>query len=83
MAEGMGCVGMRVERAEDFKPAFEKAVASGLPTVISVATEIETPQYRSAWYPYPKNFGDTWKAGPVVGQEGHGFVMPTFTKTDK
>jgi acetolactate synthase-1/2/3 large subunit len=83
MAEGMGCVGLRVERAEDFKPAFEKAVASGLPTVISVATEIETPQYRSAWYPYPKNFSDTWKAGPVVGQDGHGFVMPTFTKTDK
>lgn len=83
MAEGMGCVGIRVEKAEEFKPAFEKALASGVATVISVATEIETPQYRSAWYPYPKNFNETWTPGPVGGQEGHGFVMPTFTKTEK
>lgn len=81
MAEGMGCVGIRVEQAKDFKPAFERALASGQPTVISVATEIETPQYRSAWYPYPKDFGDTWKAGPIAGQDTHGFVMPAFTKT--
>src|SRR5207245_7724670 len=47
MAEGMGCVGIRVEKAEEFKPAFEAAVASGRSTVISVATELETPQYRS------------------------------------
>jgi acetolactate synthase-1/2/3 large subunit len=80
MAEGMGCVGVRVEKAEDFKPAFEAALASGLPTVISVATEIETPQYRSAWYPYPKDYHASWKAGPVAGAEKQGFVMPTFNK---
>jgi acetolactate synthase-1/2/3 large subunit len=80
MAEGMGCVGVRVEKAEDFKPAFEAAVASGLPTVISVATEIETPQYRSAWYPYPKDWNQTWRPGPVDGGENKGFVMPTFEK---
>ena len=80
MAEGMGCVGIRVEKASEFKPAFEAALASGLPTVISVATEIETPQYRSAWYPYPKDFNATWTPGPVSGQENQGFVMPTFTK---
>lgn len=83
MAEGMGCIGVRVEKAGDFKPAFEAALASGLPTVISVATEIETPQYRSSWYPYPKNFGDAWKAGPIPGQESHGFVMPSFTKAEE
>jgi len=83
MAEGMGCVGIRVEKASEFKPAFEAALASGLPTVISVATEIETPQYRSAWYPYPKDFNATWTPGPVSGQENQGFVMPTFTKAQE
>ena len=80
MAEGMGCGGVRVEKAADFKPAFEAAMKSGKPTVISVATEIETPQYRSAWYPYPKDFNATWKPGPVPGQVNHGFEMPSFTK---
>ncbi|MBB3527011.1 thiamine pyrophosphate-binding protein [Rhizobium sp. BK456] len=80
MAEGMGCVGVRVDKAEDFKPAFEAAMASGLPTVISVATEIETPQYRSAWYPYPKNWNETWKPGLVAGETGKAFEMPTFEK---
>ena len=83
MAEGMGAVGVRVEKAEDFKPAFEAAVASGKPTVISVATEIETPQYRSAWYPYPKNWSDTWKAGPVEGAQNHGFIIPNFVEEGK
>jgi acetolactate synthase-1/2/3 large subunit len=82
MAEGMGCVGIRVDRAEDFKPAFEEAMASGKATVISVATEIETPQYRSAWYPYPKDYHSAWKPGPVPGQESHGFEMPTFAESD-
>jgi acetolactate synthase I/II/III large subunit len=82
MAEGMGCVGVRVDKADEFKGAFEVALASGKPTVISVATEIETPQYRSAWYPYPKNFNETWKAGPIVGQESHAFVMPSFKKAE-
>ena len=83
MAEGMGCVGVRVDKAEEFKAAFEAALASGQPTVISVATEIETPQYRSAWYPYPKNFNDTWKPGPVAGAHEHGFVMPVFSKPEE
>ena len=45
-------------------------------------SEIETPQYRSAWYPYPKDFNATWKPGLVDAPEGHGFVMPTFSKED-
>ncbi|WP_226553885.1 thiamine pyrophosphate-binding protein [Celeribacter naphthalenivorans] len=83
MAEGMGCVGIRIEKAEDFKPAFEKAIESGLPTVFSIATEIETPQYRSAWYPYPKDFNETWTAGPIAGAgDHHGFEMPDFQADD-
>ena len=83
MAKGMGCEAVRVEKAADFKPAFEAAVASGRPTVISVATEIATPQYRSAWYPYPKNWNETWKPGPIAGAEVKGFVMPTFNEDGK
>jgi len=81
MAKSLGCAGVRVEKAEDFKPVFEAAVASGQPTVISVATELSTPQYRSAWYPYPKNWDETWKAGPVGGQETSGFEMPAQFNT--
>jgi acetolactate synthase I/II/III large subunit len=83
MAQGMGCDAVRVEKASDFKPAFEAALASGRPTVISVDTEIETPQYRSAWYPYPKDWYATWKPGPIAGAETKGFVMPTINKDGK
>lgn len=84
MAKGMGAEAVRVSRAEDFKPAFERAVESGLPTVISVDTEIETPQYRSSWYPYPNNWNETWKAGPVADQGGgSGFEVPTFVAPNK
>lgn len=82
MAKGMGCEAVRVEEADEFKPALEAALASGKPTVISVATEIETPQYRSAWYPYPKDWNESWKPGPIAGTEAQkGFVMPTFDST--
>ena len=79
MAKGMGAEGIRISRAEDFKPAFERAIASGMPTVISVDTEISTPQYRSAWYPYPASWSETWKPGPVAAPAGaSSFEVPTF-----
>jgi acetolactate synthase I/II/III large subunit len=65
MAKAMGAEGMLITRAKDFKPALEAAIDSGRPTVISVSTEIETPQYRAIWYPYPTNFNETWKPGPL------------------
>jgi acetolactate synthase-1/2/3 large subunit len=75
----MGAEGIRISRAEDFKPALERAIDSGKPTVISVDTEITTPQYRSAWYPYPANWSETWKPGPIAGQGGgSGFEVPTL-----
>ena len=78
MAQGMGAEGIRISRADDFKPALERAMDSGRPTVISVDTEITTPQYRSAWYPYPTNWNETWKPGPISGHTGSSFVVPTF-----
>ncbi len=83
MAKGMGAEGVRISRAGDFKPALEAAISSGKPTVISIDTEISTPQYRSAWYPYPQDWKETWKPGPIAGQGGGtGFEMPSNLGND-
>ena len=65
MARAMGAEGVSITRAADFAPALEAAIDSRRPTLISVDTEIETPQYRAIWYPYPANFNETWKPGPL------------------
>jgi acetolactate synthase-1/2/3 large subunit len=65
MARAMGAEGVNVTCAEDFRPALEAAIDSRRPTLINVATELETPQYRAIWYPYPSNFNETWKPGPL------------------
>lgn len=39
IARACGCEGVRVERPEDFRPALQKALAAGLPTVIDVVTD--------------------------------------------
>ncbi|MFT5111551.1 MAG: acetolactate synthase-1/2/3 large subunit [Parasphingorhabdus sp.] len=36
VAQGMGCYGELVEKAEDIEPALERAIASGLPACINV-----------------------------------------------
>lgn len=41
LAESMGCLGIRVERVEDIKPALKKAIKSGLPAVIDVRVDRE------------------------------------------
>jgi acetolactate synthase-1/2/3 large subunit len=73
MAVAMGAVGVRVSKADDYRPALEAAIDSGLPTVISVDTELLTPQYRAIWYPYPADYNQTWKPGPLdpSTQPGH------------
>ncbi|MCD2114889.1 thiamine pyrophosphate-binding protein [Rhodococcus rhodochrous] len=65
MAKSMGAEGIQVNKPEEFKPALEAALKSGRPTLINVDTELETPQHRAIWYPYPANFHETWKPGPV------------------
>jgi acetolactate synthase-1/2/3 large subunit len=65
MAKAMGAEGVTVTRAEDFRPALEAALDSRRPTLINVATDLETPQYRAIWYPYPANFNETWRPGPL------------------
>lgn len=41
IAEEMGALGIRVERAADFAPALERALAAGRPAVIDVVTDID------------------------------------------
>ena len=41
LAEDMGALGIRVERAADFAPALHKALAANRPAVIDVVTDIE------------------------------------------
>jgi acetolactate synthase I/II/III large subunit len=41
LAEDMGALGIRVERASEFAPALAQALAAKRPAVIDVATDIE------------------------------------------
>ncbi len=77
MAKSMGADAVGITSAGDFAPALEAAIDSGRPTLINVETELETPQYRAIWYPYPANFHDTWKPGPLGAEE-----MPALASQD-
>jgi acetolactate synthase-1/2/3 large subunit len=50
IAQAFNCFGVTVEKPEDFKSAFEAAVASNLPAVIDVKTEFAY-QAQLAWVP--------------------------------
>jgi acetolactate synthase-1/2/3 large subunit len=50
VAEAMGCVGIRVERADDIRPALEKALAASAPAVVEVISDVEAMATR-AWRP--------------------------------
>ncbi len=41
IAEELGAVGLRVERASEFAPAFERALKADRPVILDVATDIE------------------------------------------
>jgi acetolactate synthase-1/2/3 large subunit len=50
IAENMGAVGIRVEKANEIAPAFQKALKLGKPVVIDIATDIEVVAPK-AWEP--------------------------------
>lgn len=50
VAEAMGCMGLRVEKAADIRPALEKALAAGRPAVVDVVTDGRI-QAKRAWVP--------------------------------
>jgi acetolactate synthase-1/2/3 large subunit len=64
MAEAMGGKGIHIERPGDFAGAFEEALKSGVPTVIDVIINRDTPVPLTA----------TWQMPPIPAAE------PTFGK---
>ena len=46
----MGCVGIRVERPEDIRPALDKALAATCPVVVEVISDVDATAER-AWRP--------------------------------
>ena len=50
VAEAMGCVGIRVDRPDDIRPALEKALASNAPAVVEVVSDVDAMAKR-AWRP--------------------------------
>jgi acetolactate synthase-1/2/3 large subunit len=50
VAEAMGCVGIRVERPDDIRPALDKALASNSPAVVEVISDVDAMSKR-AWRP--------------------------------
>jgi thiamine pyrophosphate-dependent acetolactate synthase large subunit-like protein len=44
----MGCVGIRVDRPEDIRPALDKALASSAPAVVEVLSDVDAMSKR-AW----------------------------------
>ena len=80
MAEGMGCVGIRVDKAEDFKPAFEAAIASG-----KADGHQRRDRNRDAAVPLglvslPEELSRDLEARPGAGSGSQGFEMPTFAR---
>jgi acetolactate synthase-1/2/3 large subunit len=50
VAEAMGCVGIRVERPDDIRPALEKALGANAPVVVEVVSDVDAMSKR-AWRP--------------------------------
>jgi acetolactate synthase I/II/III large subunit len=51
-AEAMGCVGIRVDRPDDIRPALDKALASNRPAVVEVISDVEA-QAKRGWSSVP------------------------------
>jgi acetolactate synthase I/II/III large subunit len=50
VADSMGCVGFRVDKAADIKPALDKALAAGRPAVVEVLSD-HTIRAKRGWVP--------------------------------
>jgi acetolactate synthase-1/2/3 large subunit len=67
-AEAMGAQTIHVGRAEEYAPALRRAIDARAPVVIDVDVSISVDGYRTVWYPYPRDFYKSWKAGPLPDQ---------------
>jgi acetolactate synthase-1/2/3 large subunit len=63
MAKSMGAGGIRIEKPNDFKPAFDEAVRSGKPYVLDVIIDrdVKLPAVGATWQMPPIPVSD-----PVV-----------------
>jgi thiamine pyrophosphate-dependent acetolactate synthase large subunit-like protein len=50
VAESFGCVGIRVEKPEEIRPALEKALAANRPAVVDVVSDTNV-RAKHAWSP--------------------------------
>ncbi|WP_162606612.1 thiamine pyrophosphate-binding protein [Jiangella asiatica] len=67
LARSFGAEGERIEEAGQFRPALEKAVESGRPTVLDVAIDVTVPSYFTKGL--DRFYPDTWGASyPSYGQ---------------
>ncbi len=64
-AEAMGARAAKVTQPRELAPALRRALDANAPYVIDVDVNLELKGYRAIWYPYPANFHETWKPGPV------------------
>jgi len=64
-AQAMGAGATKVTEAAQFAPALRRALAGGRPHVIDVDVSLAVEGYRAVWYPYPRNFFETWAPGPL------------------
>lgn len=68
LADANGALGEVVERAADFRPALERAVASGRPYLIDVRIDLTVPTYFTPGLDraYPDRWADSYPAyGPL------------------
>jgi acetolactate synthase I/II/III large subunit len=50
VADAMGCVGFRVEKPADVRPALEKALAAGRPAIVDIVSDVAARAKRG-WVP--------------------------------
>jgi acetolactate synthase-1/2/3 large subunit len=65
-AEAMGASARRITRPEEIKPALRQALNAGRPHVVDAAINLDIEGYRSAWYPYPRDFAERGIANPPI-----------------
>jgi acetolactate synthase-1/2/3 large subunit len=64
MAEAMGTKAIKVKSPKELGPAVKEALKSETSYVIDVDIDVNTPGYRSVWYPYPKDFHVSLEENP-------------------
>ena len=64
LAKSFGADGERIEKADDFRPALQRAIAAGGPHVLDVAVDVEVSSYflKGIDRAYPDTWGESYPA---------------------